>query len=319
MKNKIFLLPVMLVGLVGCNKNNEPATYQFDYIFTAQPVVSATNSTIFKNVQDDFLVKSEGKRIIQASIFINKNTDKDKAALFLESIKSDIELGIATPSLIKTGIEQAGSAQEQQGKYGVPGAMAFKVTNSGNGFSLGFNYSNTIKEETSSFAHLLNPALGTLTDDHIFTHTIEDNTKPFSDLKILAPTGAPSVAFYNYATNSNFETTSNPQTGLIPMFAQNNYDVIVAPTHGGLMQVINKSANYQIAASITFGNMYIVSMGTDSDNELNAGDRVLYFQKTDLPGKVFNYLYGDLELSTYDVASAADTKNIIENHGVLRP
>ena len=94
--------------------------------------------------------------------------------------------------------------------------------------------------------------------------------------------------------------------------------MIVAPTHGGMGKLINEGANYTIAATITFGNMYIVSMGTDSDNELNAGDRVLYFQKNDLPGKVFDYLYGDLNLSTYDVAGAADTKNVIENHGILR-
>ena len=317
MKNKLFLLPAMLIGLVGCN-NNQPTTYQFDYVFTAEPVVSATSSTIFKNVQSDFQVKSSGKRIIQASIFINKNTDKDKAALFLESIKSDIESGKNNPALIKAGIEQAGSVQEQQGKYGVPGAMAFKVTNSSNGFSLGFDYTSEIKEEVSTFAHLLNPSLGELRDDHIFSHTIEDDTKSISDLKILAPTGAPAVAFYNYATNPNFETTSNPQTGLIPMFSQDNYNIIVAPTHGGLMQVINMNKNYQIAATITFGNMYIVSMGTDSDNELNSGDRVLFFQKNDLPGKVFNYLYGDLNLSTYDVAGAQETKNVIENHGILR-
>ena len=317
MKNKLFLLPAMLIGLVGCN-NNQPTTYQFDYVFTAEPVVSATSSTIFKNVQSDFQVKSSGKRIIQASIFINKNTDKDKAALFLESIKSDIESGKNNPALIKAGIEQAGSVQEQQGKYGVPGAMAFKVTNSSNGFSLGFDYTSEIKEEVSTFAHLLNPSLGELRDDHIFSHTIEDDTKSISDLKILAPTGAPAVAFYNYATNPNFETTSNPQTGLIPMFSQDNYNIIVAPTHGGLMQVINMNKNYQIAATITFGNMYIVSMGTDSDNELNSGDRVLFFQKNDLPGKIFEYVYGDLELNTYAVENANNTKLVIENKGILR-
>lgn len=319
MKKQILMLPAMLMGLMSCNKGLQPVTYQFDYIFTAEPVVSATNSSVFKNVQNDFKVKASNKRIVQASVFVNKNTDANKVALFLKSLKTDIQNGVADASKIKDGIEAAGSTQAQQSKYGVPGAMAFKVTTGDkNGFSLGFEYASAIKEEIYSFAKLLNPALRELTDDHIFSHTIDDDTQSFSDLRIIAPTGAPAVAFYNYATNANFSTTGNPATALIPMFGNDNYDIIVAPTHGGLMQVINNNKNYQIAASITFGNMYIVSMGTDADETLNEGDKVLYFQKNDLPGKVFNYLYGDMNLFTYDVAAASDTKNVIENHGILR-
>ena len=63
---------------------------KIDYIFTAQPVVFATSSkgySVFKNVQTDFVAKTNGKRIIQASVFINKNTDTNLASLFLKSLK----------------------------------------------------------------------------------------------------------------------------------------------------------------------------------------------------------------------------------------
>ena len=84
------------------------------------------------------------------------------------------------------------------------------------------------------------------------------------------------------------------------------------------MQVINKNANYQIAATITFGNMYILSTGRDEDGIMNEGDKVLFFQENDLPGKVFKYLYGDLKLDAIAVGSTQETKSIIENDGIMK-
>ena len=84
-------------------------------------------------------------------------------------------------------------------------------------------------------------------------------------LKVLSPIGAPAVALYHLAGNDNFTTTSDPQSGLIPMFHSAEYDVIVAPTAGGLKQILNAAnpASFKIAATITFGNMYIVATGKD--------------------------------------------------------
>ena len=152
-----------------------------------------------------------------------------------------------------------------------------------------------------------------IADEYIFQSNITDETVSTSDLKIVCPAGAPAVAFYKHATNNNFET-SDPMS----QFSTQNYDVIVAPTHGGMDKLINANANYKIAATITFGNMYILSTGRDADNTMNKGDRVLYFSENDLPGRVFNYLYGDLELDSYAVPAASDTKIIIENNGTMR-
>lgn len=136
-------------------------------------------------------------------------------------------------------------------------------------------------------------------------------------LNIVAPAGAPAVAFYNFANYSNFETTSNPQTGIIPNFQNDRYDVIVGPTQGGLTQIIKQKGKYKIAATITFGNFYLISTGRDVDRILNKGDKVLIFQENDVPGKLFNYVYGDLELDTFAVSSVQDTKSVIENGGKL--
>lgn len=119
------------------------------------------------------------------------------------------------------------------------------------------------------------------------------------DLKILSPQGAPAVAMYNFV--NGLTTVINPATGVLPEFGQDNYDIIVAPAKGGLNKIVNAHANYQMAAVVTSGNFGLVSTGNDEDGTLNAGDKVLYFQPADIPGAIFNYLYGDLGLVTYSV------------------
>ena len=120
-----------------------------------------------------------------------------------------------------------------------------------------------------------------------------------TDLKIISPKGAPAVAMYNFV--NGLTTINTPATELLPEFSNNNYDVIVAPTKGGLTKITKTQSNYKLAATVTFGNFSLVATGNDSDHTLNAGDKVLYFQPNDIPGMVFDYLYKDLGLETYTV------------------
>lgn len=112
-------------------------------------------------------------------------------------------------------------------------------------------------------------------------------------LSVMTPTGAPALAFYNYSTNSNFETNNNPQEVIIPQMVAGQKDVIVLPTNAGVQVILNKKANYQLAATVTFGNFYLLSLNNDSNNELGADDTILLFQKGNVPEKIFHYVYGD--------------------------
>ena len=125
-----------------------------------------------------------------------------------------------------------------------------------------------------------------------------------TDLKILAPTGAPAVAMYNFA--NGLTSVTSPQDELMPKFNTDEYDIIVAPAKGGLTKITKQGVNYQLAAVVTFGNFGLVKVNPD-DEELSEGDKVLFFQPTDIPGSVFGYLYGDFNLDTYSVDNAAQT------------
>lgn len=109
--------------------------------------------------------------------------------------------------------------------------------------------------------------------------------------KILVPNGAPAVAFYNYATDANFETNGTP-TNIVAMMTENSeYDVIVIDTTSGIKAIGNGSP-YKMAATITLGNFYLASTGRDADG-MTVGDKIILFgNENAVPSKIFHYLYG---------------------------
>lgn len=112
------------------------------------------------------------------------------------------------------------------------------------------------------------------------------------DLSIASPTGAPALAFYNYAEVKDFETNSVPNN-IVAMMSAGQKDVIVLPTNAGVQAITNAKADYKIAATITFGNFYIASLNNDDNQEMDASDTILLFQKNNVPDKIFHYIYGD--------------------------
>lgn len=121
----------------------------------------------------------------------------------------------------------------------------------------------------------------------------EDNsTKGWRELSIVSPTGAPSVAFYNWANNKNFQTNSDP-ANIIPLMVKETVDVAVLPTNAGIQAIQNKHLNYKIAAAITFGNIFIASTGNDIDGVMGSDDYIVSFQQGAVPDKIFHYVYGN--------------------------
>ena len=136
-----------------------------------------------------------------------------------------------------------------------------------------------------------------------------------TSLSIITPTGAPALAFYNYSGSERFETNSNPAEGIIPQMVTGQKDVVVLPTNAGMQAILNKKAEYQIAATITFGNFYLVSMNNDTNKTLDADDTILLFQKGNVPDKVFHYVYGDDYNSNIHYVSAVSDAAAAVNAG----
>ena len=132
-----------------------------------------------------------------------------------------------------------------------------------------------------------------------------------TDLTIVSPTGAPALAFYDYAGANNFETNSVP-TNIVAMMAASQKDVVVLPTNAGVQAIIKNNASYKIAATITFGNFYLVSMNNDDNNVMDAGDQILLFQQNNVPDKLFHYIYGnDFDAGIHYANAVADVATAV--------
>lgn len=125
------------------------------------------------------------------------------------------------------------------------------------------------------------------------TTKVTNNDVTTLELSVATPSGAPAIAFYAHLLEDNLEVNSVAQNVVAYLTSSSTKDVVVAPTNAGIQAIVNKGATFKLAAVITFGNFFIVSCGTDSDNTLNEGDKVLAFQETNVAGKLFQYVYGD--------------------------
>ncbi len=110
-------------------------------------------------------------------------------------------------------------------------------------------------------------------------------------LKIVCPTGAPAIAFYREATNSDFETNSVPSNIVAMMNDRSDKDLVVIDTVSGL-KAIGNGAPYRIAANITLGNFFIASTGNDENGTMEPGDTIVLFGQNQTPDYLFHYLYG---------------------------
>ena len=150
-------------------------------------------------------------------------------------------------------------------------------------------------------------------------HTYPLQRNPRSEFTIISPTGAPSLAFYNCVKYGKFETNADPSTGILPLMISGQKDIVVLPTNAGMQAILNKGAQYKIAATISFGNFYLVSMGNDANNEIGADDNIVLFQQGNVPDKIFHYIYGtDLDAGIHylpavsDAASAAISGSYVD-------
>ena len=134
------------------------------------------------------------------------------------------------------------------------------------------------------------------------------------EVSVLCPTGAPAIAFYNYAQDSNFETNSNASEGILPLMVKGEKDVVILPTNAGVQAITKKNAPYKLAATITFGNVYLASTGHDADNTLNDGDYIVLFSQGQVPDLLFHYVFGDtLDSNAHYVANGTDAAKCLKS------
>ena len=148
--------------------------------------------------------------------------------------------------------------------------------------------------------------------------------KPLT-LSVATPNGAPALAFYKHLNDSKLEINADP-SNIITYMATGSKDVVILPTNAGVQAIKSKGLNYQIAATITFGNFYLAATGNDGNERLDEGDYVVLFQQNNVPDKLFRYIYEHKldELDIHYVNAVSDAaaclvsgKNIADNNATV--
>ena len=133
------------------------------------------------------------------------------------------------------------------------------------------------------------------------------------EFKVATPNGSPATAFYKYLTDTDHlevNTANNVLAYISSAVPNTEKDIVVVPTNYGIKQ-ITSGADFKIAATLTFGNFFVLSTGLDNDNVMNEGDKVLAFQQNGVAGKLFNYVYSDKNLDVTYVVWLEKKKNLI--------
>ncbi len=143
-----------------------------DYVFIAQPALytvlnnanAATfgKASIYANVQEEYK-KITDKDLVQASIFVNNNSDSKVIKSFLKDLENDINSLLDEPSLLSEKIDY--NNQELTTKYGVQFAACEKLLKENNSIGLGYKVAIENKNNIDAFISLFNMET---TDEEIY-------------------------------------------------------------------------------------------------------------------------------------------------------
>lgn len=132
-------------------------------------------------------------------------------------------------------------------------------------------------------------------------------------LSMIVPSGSTQFAQLYIEDSDDYETTivqgADP---LVAAFASESYDIIIAPTNLGAKLYQSKAA-YQLAASITWGNYYLVSKDVILMDDLKH-DEIIAFGQNQTPDAILQYVLEDqaLNISYLDSVSSVVSEFILD-------
>ena len=144
--------------------------------------------------------------------------------------------------------------------------------------------------------------------------------KPLNEIKVITPSGAPALAFYNQGLNPNLTIDSTP-TNVAAQLQKNEYDVVIFDSINGLKSLKkNNNTNYALGRIITGGNFFLVGINKETDSETGKipmpkeGDKIVSFGEKLIPDLVYNKLASDYwhidNKPTY-LNSVSDTRAVL--------
>lgn len=116
--------------------------------------------------------------------------------------------------------------------------------------------------------------------------------------KVISPSGAPAICFYDQALTGNFDTNSTP-SNVAAQLLTDNYGMVVFDFYNGLKSIKNNNADFKLARILTGGNLYLV--GIDKTTAPTSDDTIVSFGQNLLPDLAYKKLYSQdiIDNTTY--------------------
>lgn len=130
------------------------------------------------------------------------------------------------------------------------------------------------------------------------------------EISVAAPKGAPAAALHQHLFEPGVEI--NAPTNVQAWFLTGALGAIIAPTNAGVKLIKGKNVPYKLAATVTFGNFFLVATGNDDNNQLDADDAIFVpMAQNDIPGSLFRYAYSSYQFT--NIAYGGDNSNAVTN------
>jgi NitT/TauT family transport system substrate-binding protein len=114
-------------------------------------------------------------------------------------------------------------------------------------------------------------------------------------LTMIVPYGSPQFAQLYIQDSDDYDVTivqgADP---LVSAFASESYDIIIAPTNLGA-KLYQSKPTYQLVASITWGNYYLISKETISIEHIE-GKEIVAFGQSQTPDAILQYVLQDYQV-----------------------
>lgn len=110
--------------------------------------------------------------------------------------------------------------------------------------------------------------------------------KESTKLKILCPSGAPSLALTNIYDEHEVTIVDGTDLLIAELSKENSdYDIIIAPINLGAKLISTKQTDYRLESILTWGNLYLVG---ESEESLNQIGEIALFGNGAVPEKIYN-------------------------------
>ncbi len=117
-----------------------------------------------------------------------------------------------------------------------------------------------------------------------------------TEIKMIVPSGSPQFAQLHMQASKNYDVTiiqgADP---LVAAFSSESYDVICAPTNLGA-KLYDSKPTYQLIASITWGNYYLISKSEINLEYINEKE-IVAFGRNQTPDAILQYVFEEALLN----------------------